>query len=85
MGSYVLQHIKVDGSLQESSYGRCIGLLIKGLLSKLFGPQTSSCCNMRIKEVIGEEKKSAGKKEIGEKSQTQQSSSCCNTSPTRDI
>jgi len=39
----------------------------KGFFSKLFGTPKSSCCNVRIEEVKGEEHKEVEKKETGDK------------------
>jgi hypothetical protein len=49
----------------------------KGILSKLFGVNKSSCCNVQIVEVIEEEKIKIEKKETEDKSRPQRTSCDC--------
>jgi len=52
----------------------------QSILSKIFGKQKSSCCNVQIEEVT-EEKKEEKKKETGDNIQSWQPSSCCGRHP----
>ncbi|MDZ7696239.1 MAG: hypothetical protein U5R49_04665 [Deltaproteobacteria bacterium] len=47
----------------------------KGIFSKLFGANKSSCCNVQIVEVSEEEKKEADKDEIQDKGRSPRTSS----------
>jgi len=47
----------------------------KGIFSKLFGANKSSCCNVQIVEVSEEEKKETDKEETEDKGRSQQTSS----------
>lgn len=49
----------------------------KDILSKIFGKEKSTCCDMKIEEVTEDKKDGDDKKEGAEKKATSPKSSCC--------